>query len=338
MAGPLRIAVISTPRAGNTWVRHLLGTAYGVPHLARHAMGDEEWAGLPPEVVLQVHWRRGPVFEGKLAEYGFRVVTVARHPLDVLVSILHFCIYESESEHWLGGAGGSEADIFAAMPRSRPFVEYATGPRAAELLAVTPDWWGRPGVVGVRYEDCVRDAEAELARLESAFGPVRCSSRAAVEACSLARLRRAATNSHFWQGQPGLWRHLLPAAEAGEIAVRVAPVVTALGYACDPDPALDPRTADGNWVRLVGEEVKQALRRSTEGHRAELKAKQDRIDEVERHCGELEARLRQSVTLSGPVARAVKRLWNRHPRAAGLARRFLGRGQERRDTRPDARE
>jgi hypothetical protein len=322
MADPLRIAVVSTPRAGNTWVRHLLGTAYQVPHFARHALSDEDWAGLPPEVVLQIHWRREPAFEAKLAGHGFRVVTVARHPLDVLVSILHFCIYESESEHWLLGAGGSEAEIFAAMPRSRAFVEYAAGPRAAELLAVTPDWWGRPGVVGVRYEDCVRDAAAELGRLEAAFGPLRSGSRAAaVEACSLKRLRRAATNNHFWQGQPGLWRHLLPAAEANEIAAAIAPVLRALDYRCDPDAGLDARTADGNWVRLVGDEIKQALRRSTEGHRAELSARQDRIDEVERHCGELEARLRQSVTLSGPLARAVKRLWNRAP----WLRRLLGR-------------
>ncbi|MBO0700029.1 MAG: hypothetical protein J2P46_16645, partial [Zavarzinella sp.] len=322
MADPLRIAVVSTPRAGNTWVRHLLGTAYQVPHFARHALVDTDWAGLPAEVVLQVHWRRDPAFEARLAEHGFRVVTVARHPLDILVSILHFCIYESESEHWLLGAGGSEAEIYAAMPRSRAFVEYATGRRAAELLAVTPDWWGRPGVLGVRYEDCVRDAQAELERLASALGPVRCASlAAAVEACSLARLRRAATNNHFWQGQPGLWRHLLPAAEALEIAAALAPVLRAIGYECDPDPGLNARTADRNWVRLVGDEIKETLRRNTEGHRAELKAKQDRIDEVEQHCGELEARLRQSVTLSGPLARAVKRLWNRAP----WLRRLLGR-------------
>jgi hypothetical protein len=114
-------------------------------------------------------------------------------------------------------------------------------------------------------------------------------------------------------------------AEAGEIAAAIGPVLGALGYEFDPDPALDARAADRNWVRLVGDELKQTLRRNTEGHRAELKAKQNRIDEVERHCEELEERLRQSVTLSGPLARAVKRLWNRNPRAAGVMRRLVGR-------------
>ncbi|HJZ89229.1 MAG TPA: sulfotransferase domain-containing protein [Gemmataceae bacterium] len=310
MDAPLRIAVVSTPRVGNTWVRHLLAAAYQVPHVARHWLADKDWAELPPEVVLQIHWRHEPAFVAELESQGFRVVTVARHPLDVLVSILHFCVYESESEGWLLGAGGTEADIYGAMPRSRAFVEYAKGPRAAQLLAVMPDWWGRPGVLGVRYEDCVRDPEGEVRRLESEFGPVRCASRAdAVAACSLARLRQRATNNHFWKGSPGLWRTLLAAAEAREIADALPDVFTGLGYACDPDAGLDPLTADRNWVRLVGDEIKEAMRRATEGHRAELKAKDDRIAELDRHCDDLTRRLRESVTLSGPVARAVKRAW-----------------------------
>jgi hypothetical protein len=314
----MRIAVVSTPRAGNTWVRHLLGTAYRVPHLARHSMADADWAALPPEVVLQLHWRRTPDFAAKLDAHGFRVVTVARHPLDVLISILHFCVHESESEHWLLGAGGSEADIYGAMPRSRTFVEYAKGPRAAELLAVTPDWWGQPGVVGVRYEDLVADTAAELRRLEAEFGPVRCGLvTEAVEACALGKMRQRSTNSHFWQGRPGLWRHLLPAAEAHEIAAALPD----LGYPIDPDPDLDALTADRNWVRLVGEETKQALRRATEGHRAQVQEKDGRIAELEGHAAELESRLRSSVTLSGPVARAVKRAWNRSP----WLRRLFGR-------------
>lgn len=314
----MRIAVVSTPRAGNTWVRHLLATAYRLPHLARHAMADADWTELPAEVVLQLHWRRTPDFAAKLDEHGFRVVTVARHPLDVLISILHFCIHESESEHWLLGAGGTEADIFGAMPRSRVFIEYVKGPRAAELLAVTPDWWGQSGVVGVRYEDLVADTEGELRRLEAALGPVRCGSIAeAVEACSMGKMRQRSINSHFWQGRPGLWRHLLPAAEAREIAAAMPD----LGYSIDPDPTLDALTADRNWIRLVGEETKRALRKATEGHLVQIQEKDDRIAELERHEAELETRLRTSVTLSGPVARAIKRAWNRSP----WIRRLLGR-------------
>ena len=213
------------------------------------------------------------------------------------------------------GAGGTEAEIFSAMPRSRSFIEYAKGPRAAALLAVTPDWWGQPGVVRVRYEDCVRDPDQVLQRIEAAIGPVRCGSRsAAIAGCSLGQLRAIAINNHFWKGEPGLWRQLLPAGEAGEIAAAIASVFDCLGYSRDPDSGLDALAADRNWVRMVGGELKQTLRQSTEGHRAALRAKDNRIAELDRHCDELTQRLRESVTLSGPIARAMKLMWNRFKR------------------------
>lgn len=309
---PLRIAVISTPRAGNTWIRHLLRTAYQIPHLAKHSMTEEDWKTFPPEVVLQLHWRREPGFVAKLNEQGFRVVTVARHPLDVLISILHFCVFESESEQWLLGAGGSEHEIYGAMPRSRAFIEYAKGPRASELLAVTMDWWDQPNVIGVRYEDCVRDTDAELVRLEQAFGPVRCGSRAAaIEACSIGNLRATATNNHFWKGSPALWRQLLPTAEAYEISVAHRAITARFNYDVVSDTSLTSVIADRNWVQLVGEELKVALRRSTEAHRAELGAKDHRIAVLEGHCEELTQRLRDSVSFSGRIPRAIKRLWRR---------------------------
>jgi len=321
MSPPLRIAVVSTPRAGNTWVRHLLGTAYQVPHFARHSMADADWAALPPEVVLQIHWRREPSFVAKLAEHGFRVVTVARHPLDVLISILHFCVYESESEDWLLGAGGTEAEIYATMPRSRAFIEYAKGPRAVELLAVTPDWWGQTGVLGLRYEDCVRDTDAELRKIETSFGPVREASRAVViEKCSLGQLRKEAINNHFWKGSPGLWKLLLPAKEAQEIASTMTNAMVLFDYSCDPDPNLSDLEADLNWARFVGDEVKQTLSRNTEGHRTELKVREEQLAEVARQYEVLVKRLERSLVLSGPVARTIKKLVIKYPRLTRLLR------------------
>ena len=91
-----------------------------------------------------------------------------------------------------------------------------------------------------------------------------------------------------------------------------ADVLAALGYECDPQPGLDAPTADRNWVRLVGDEIKDTLKRNTEGHRAQLQEKDDRIAELDAHCAELTQRLQESVTLSGSLARALKRLWNRH--------------------------
>src|SRR5476649_184977 len=126
MEAPLRIAVIGTPRSGNSWLRLLVGSATGLHTFAVHELSASVLAGLPPECVVQIHWRREPDFLAFLAAHGFRVLTVARHPLDVLISILQFAVHDSESDRWLLGRGGDESGIFGAMPGSRVFVEYAT--------------------------------------------------------------------------------------------------------------------------------------------------------------------------------------------------------------------
>src|SRR5256885_434885 len=81
--------------------------------------------------------------------------------------------------------------------RSRAFVEYATGPRAAELLAVTADWWGRPGVLPVRYEDVVADPVGWLTGLSAWFGPPRVEPAEVVPRFALDRQRVEAAYSHF---------------------------------------------------------------------------------------------------------------------------------------------
>ena len=271
MTAPLRIALVSTPRSGNTWIRHLLGHAYALPMLSRHAVPDDEWGRLPPECVLQIHWRREPDFLAKLRDHGFRVLTLARHPLDTLISILHVCVYDVESENWLGGRGGDESPLWAAWPRSRAFLDYATGPRAAELLAVSAEWWHDPSAVRVKYEAFVRDAAGELRKLAEAFGPHRCANLdEAVAKASLGEMRKSSTNNHFWKGQPGLWREFLPAPEASQIAWAHQANFAALGYELDPHPGLDGSAADANWVRLVGPELGRTLRKNTEGHHKQL--------------------------------------------------------------------
>lgn len=262
MSAPIRLAVVGTPRSGNSWLRFLLHHGWHLPVFAVHDMTPEFCAALPTEAVVQIHWRRTPEFVQKLTDLGFRVVAPVRHPMDVLISILHFCWYEPDTGSWLLGTGGNEDDIKAAMPRSRSFVEYCTGPRAAELLRVSEDWHGQPDAIGVRYEEMVADPRAGVERLAEQIGPLRCESvDALIDSCSMDSSRRTSRNNHFWKGQPGLWRTLLPAAEAGEILAAVRPACERFGYDATPDPALTASAADANWVRYTGPELTGTVQR-----------------------------------------------------------------------------
>jgi hypothetical protein len=283
-AAPLRLAVVSTPRCGNTWFRHLLGEAYGIPSIAVHNPADVPWETLPEECVLQIHWHPLPSFLERLERHGFRVVALARHPLDVLISILQFALHEPTAR-WLEGEAGNERPIYGAMPRSAAFLEYATGKRAAALLAVSREWWTVPSSVQVHYEELVRDPRGELRRLGELVGaPLRKPLEQAIEANTIPKLRaKFAENArHFWQGKAGLWRTLLTVAEAEPIAAAHADVFATLGYVCDPDPTLSEFEADANWLKLVWADLAEGLHslRQTQRDKDKVEAKLSATEEA----------------------------------------------------------
>lgn len=242
----VRIAVVSSPRSGNMWLRRLLVAAYGLEERTAHAPDEVDWDGLPDDCVLQLHWHRTPVFRALLDTHGFSVVVLARHPLDVLVSILHFAPHEPQTACWLDGEGGGESRLIGADPASAAFLAYATGPRARALLSITPEWWDHADG-HVRYEDLVETPAAELGRLVEELGVAPLVPAAqAVERVRFEELQQEATNLHFWQGRPGLWKELVPTRYALAIAA-VHPEMQRFGYRVGVDVA----TARARWQAIA---------------------------------------------------------------------------------------
>ena len=188
----MRLALVNTPRSGSTWLRQLLQDAYAVPGLAAVNPDAVDWAGLPGECVLALHWRRTPALARRLHEGQFHTATVVRHPLDVLLSVLQFCLHDDSTSGWLDGEAGDEGPIRGAMPGSaRPF--WTTQPaRAAALLAVSRDWAADPDCLCVRYEDLVADPPGQLRRVAEALGePARRPAAEVAAAATLPAMRPA---------------------------------------------------------------------------------------------------------------------------------------------------
>lgn len=229
----LRIALVGSPRTGNTWIRTLLAESYGLAEMAVHAPTHLPWPSLPDRLIVQLHWHRLPVFRAMLRAFGFRVVTVARHPLDVLVSVLQFCQSEPATEFWLSGEGGDEARLLGASPHDDGFRTWALSNRARALLSVTPEWWDDGEAIRIRYEDVVAQPGAALAQVAKRLGaePVRDVGEVG-QRVSLEEMRRrfSANPGHFWKGRPGVGSEVLDSATAGAIAAAHAPVFRALEY------------------------------------------------------------------------------------------------------------
>jgi hypothetical protein len=229
----MKLVLVSTPRSGNTWLRHILAGMYQLEQYAVHTPESIDWAALPPRCIVQLHWHNTPEFAQLVAGHGFQVVTICRHPLDVLLSILQFAPHEPQTANWLAGAGGDESSIYYQSPSSPAFLAYATSARAAALLSVTPDWWHAPGLVRVRYEDLVNQTEATLHSLTGQFGPAQADIKTVLEPLHIDKLRLTTTNHHFWKGQPGLWREMIPMDAAVKMAQAHQGVLESLDYPLD---------------------------------------------------------------------------------------------------------
>jgi SAM-dependent methyltransferase len=249
----LRFAIVSSPRSGNMWLRRLLATLYDIQEVAVDTPAAVVWRELPPECVLQLHCHPTSELLDLLHEHGFATVALARHPLDILVSILHFAQHEARTARWLNGEGGNEGSLVGVDPVSEAFRRYATGTRAHALLGLTVEWWRSGSLdIGVSYEQLVAAPEEELARIEELIvQPPRAPLAEALALNSLERLRSQGTSRHFWRGQPGLWRRLIPVGSAVEIAAAHRESFETLGYEPDADPGLTPADALANWHALA---------------------------------------------------------------------------------------
>jgi Sulfotransferase domain len=250
--------IVSTPRSGNTWLRSLLVNAYALDRarneeLWAHSPEGFSWRDLPRRCVMQLHWEPNEAFHRLLRAHGVTAIALARHPLDVLISILQYSQHSAETACWLRGDGGDERTLPGALPCSETFLDYATGRRASVLLSLSVDWWQTRRSLNLRYEDLVRDPSRTLGQLTQTLGggvSPEALSRA-VASCTIDKLRTSENAPHFWQGKPGLWKALLTVEAAQHIAAAHPRAFEQFGYVCDADPSLTREQADMNWATLA---------------------------------------------------------------------------------------
>lgn len=257
---PLRIAVMGTPRTGNTWLRELLSEVFDAEQVAVHHPSEVAWDALPDRVVLQLHWHPTEYLKRLLRSHGVAVVSLARHPLDVLLSVLRFAQREPNTRLWLAGEGGDESALQAAGPNDEAFLAWAEGPRAAALLAVTPEWWRRSGTVQMTYEqlsgspvESLRQVAAlALGLPTTSLEEAACSQRLAqaVGDKTPQHLHQASGGVHVWQAVPGMWERLFLSSSVERIVKAHPAIWGELGYAVPQGGVDDAGEALATWQEL----------------------------------------------------------------------------------------
>lgn len=336
--GRMRLAVIATPRTGNTWLKVLLGRLYTLPEIASFSFRDTIWSQVPERCILQIHERGEPAIQERFKQEGFRILTLTRHPFDVLISILRFTVFANTS-NWLHGAGGDESSILGISPNSDAVLAYARGLRAEQLFGVSADWKRAPGVYTVRYEDLVANPAQELQKVIDWFGPADGDSiDEAVAEITLEHMKICSADNHVWIGRPGLWRELIAPKRALELAEAMKSVFDEYGYTVDPDPDLTAERADQRWAEYFGKEVAGTIAGKLLLHQEQLEvARQknvllhDVLTEAREELGKLsafvETRL-HAVTHLGrfafQIAYATQYVMDRLPRLARVGKLLRG--------------
>ncbi len=243
-----RIAVISSPRVGNSWIRSVVAGALGMQEVAVHNIKDIK-DSLPEKVFLQIHWYREPNFQSWLTENDFKILCIARHPLDILLSVLHYVRYEPGTARWLEGNVLIPKDLGEASPTDKQFVNYANSFGAENLLSISYQWWHEPSAIKIRYEDCVADPVGALGGLIQRLGGESDNVNMWLERLSLEKMR-ATPNRHGWQGQPRLYKSLIPYFSARRIFNRHKNIFNFMNYDIPPYFLTKSRAID-NWNSII---------------------------------------------------------------------------------------
>jgi hypothetical protein len=245
-AQELRIAVVSSPRSGNSWIRSTLAGCLNAADLAFHTV-EEAPATLPPRCLVQIHANRTDQFQGWIDRHGLQVLTIARHPLDILLSAVRYSYGAPDVRHWLSGATGLPADIPSSG--SEKFLNYCISEGAARLLSITPEWWQYPPATKLRYENAVADPIATFTQLLLGFGGTDESLATFLRKLSITNMQKT-PNRHGWRGDPGHWAGLVASRDAEAIHRAHAKVFDVLGYGVPPY-VLSRMVADQNWRAIA---------------------------------------------------------------------------------------
>lgn len=166
-----RIAIISTPRSGNTWVNYCLSDILGYPTVGIHRYSDIQASlVLPNRLILQIHWQHeDKVFQNFLTKNHFFKLTIARHPLDVLISILRFTQVQTSPLLWLDNKI-SVLDLPGVDPSQQKFIDWCLSDNATKILEISYMWAMSGDAYLLRYEDMIEDPVKRMQEILNKVG------------------------------------------------------------------------------------------------------------------------------------------------------------------------
>jgi hypothetical protein len=218
----LRILIAATEKTGNTWLKLLLAQIYDLPtpYISEN-FSESEADSLGNRWVTHQHFLPDRPLLTWAARTQAHLLTMIRHPADILVSLYHYCC--NYPDHYKGDV--AVAAVLAADAEERQATadlpHHVVDGELLRLLQerimcdvnISISWIrsGRSSVV--RYEDLRVESLKTLRALTASIAPVsRDRIAKAIEACDIQVLRdsHAVDSRFFRRALIGEWRSVLP--------------------------------------------------------------------------------------------------------------------------------
>lgn len=211
----LKVLITATAKTGNRWLRDVLCEAYELPGLAapQGSPDIEEFKKLGDSWIVWEHYYPSKDFIDWARIEGVVLITLTRHPLDVLVSLWHFLHNAKANGESLPAHQQALADEEGEMGEATK--EYIRNPFIFDLL-VTASWQHFTPLV-VRYEDLISSPVATIRQLTNQFSPLPLQTiQRAVALCEISLMRRwnqkfdKTLAYHLRRGKSGDWTQEVP--------------------------------------------------------------------------------------------------------------------------------
>lgn len=243
-----RIAIISTPRSGNTWLRRLLSDIYSLEEIGEHKFNDF-YIPKKDNLIIQIHWPYNKRILEVLKKNNFKILSLSRHPLDILISILRFSRFSLGFNRWLGGLKDINKITFL-NPYDKEFVDYALGDEINQLFEVSGSWWQQDDVIKVSYEDLNNDPVKVLKDIIKKLDyPDRIPQKkleSVVSQNSLIKFSKMITR-HGWKGMNNNWQNFFLKNDAKKIFNKYKKLSQNDHYEFEDNYKLTHKNAAKNW-------------------------------------------------------------------------------------------
>ncbi len=236
----MRIIIAGPPKAGNVWLKCLLGHVYNLRPLRNQETPQRpqidllrvwlEGGNFPDGTIFHQHYEYKDELADLIDSVPAHLVTIIRDPYDGFVSA-YFTIQQHKDT---GRRSGRRTDAISGKPLSDPdVVEYLRDGGFRNNMRRAKEWMESGRTLVVRYERLHSDPIEELRSVTDAIQPVpdeRIAS--ALAACSADNMRKqgGGKSKHVRVAKVGDSREKLTEEHLAVFREKYADMIRALGY------------------------------------------------------------------------------------------------------------